>query len=126
MTDAQFRAQVERDAVACGWSRDIAALLARHVGRPVPVDDHTPRASARLRVVSASRPKYEVTLDRAVQMFGLPAGMAAQFRAAGLTTADAAGPLLGRYFRAAARRPADARAALALDLTARKQWRPKV
>jgi hypothetical protein len=109
--DTAFRTQIERDALALGWAPDVARALAKHVG---------------VRVPTAAMPKPKaliLSLDRAVRLFDLPATTAAQFRAAGVMTAEAATPLLRSYFRRSVRDPAAARAALSFDLIARKQWK---
>lgn len=115
-TDAAFQAQVVADAVALGWPRNVAQALAKHIGKRVPKPRRTPAPQAKASGVS---------LDRAVQMFALPAAVASQFRSAGVMTAESAAPLLRTYFRASVRNPASAEVALRVHLLSRRIYGTK-
>jgi hypothetical protein len=125
-TDAAFSAEVRRLALACGWDARVADALARHVGRK---PDEAPRRPTypRGRAPRAQAPAAAVSLERAVtHLFGLPANVTGLFRAAGVTTAEAAAPVLRDYVRASARtNPAAALQALRFDLLARRTRRPQ-
>lgn len=127
-TDAAFRGEVRRQAVACGWPADVADVLARRVGRD-PKKDMTERPK---QYVQAKLPRAQapaslgITLERAISMFGLPANVTGLFRGAGVTTAEAAAPALRDFVRASARTtPADALGKLKFHLLSRKFWRPQ-
>jgi hypothetical protein len=117
-TDAHFREEVRRQAIACGHSAAVADALARRVGknhkdtttRPSYPKGSAPRAFAATRggVVTGA------SLEDFLAFVGLPKSWAARFREAGVG-ADAAVPLLSDY-GAAKRRGSAAAAATALGL----------
>jgi hypothetical protein len=119
MTDAQFTQQAENAAVAMGWSRDLARLIAHMTGQkpagPKP-------AAARAAVKGKAAPQ-RVSLDRLVALAELPPAVASELRAVGIASTEAAMPLLSAYVRGAARgSPASAAIALRLSLLARKVY----
>ena len=116
MTDAAFAQQVERDALGVGMAPDVAAALAAIVSKP----QHRPGPrEPRTFVGHALAPA--LTIEHAVHLFGLPAALAADFKAAGVATAQAAAPLLRTYLAQSVRRsPAAAASALGLHLLNRR------
>ena len=119
MSTEAWRDQVRRDAVAAGWPAEVAAALARHVGADR-------KAAPKRRTTTAALPRASVSatvsLDRAVtHLFGLPQAIVADFKAAGLSTAAAAAPLLRDYL--SFRNRAAGMQALQLRLLAAKHWK---
>lgn len=121
MSADAFAQQVEQDAIACGWTPDLAALLAKHASKPQPRDARSGPRQQRSPVGHAPAP----SLDRALTWFGLPSDMAPDFRAAGLATAQAAAPMLRKFLAASVRSPAAAASALQMHLLNRMTYAAK-
>ena len=81
MNDTEFRRSVERDARAVGMPPDVAAALARHVGKPLPagIEPPTHRASA---VRYAQSPRND-GLDRLCRLYECPPGLVAELKRSG-------------------------------------------
>ena len=83
-TDADFRRSVERDALRAGMPSDVAAALARHVGKPLPAGTEPPTHRARgaqWRVASGAPSTRAARIDALCRMYGA-AALAPDFKAA--------------------------------------------
>jgi len=85
-TDQQWREQVRRDAIAAGWAPEVAQFLAANVGKKTG-PSLTGRTSARAVVGKAPAALSEQrAIADTVRLVGLPASVAGELRAAGITT----------------------------------------
>jgi hypothetical protein len=90
-----FQSQVKREARGMGWSPDLAAKLARLVGRPVGERKQAPRGPVGKAPRVVNHPREIASLLR---VCGLPASMQADFSAAGVLTFEGVRKMLGPVF----------------------------